>query len=1088
MNKQIKFFLRTIGVLIMFAQSAWAVTCTSTSKADWKSGTWTGCTTVNSNPPAGANVVIAATTEIKVDTNPPAVADITVSTGATLKIQNNNTLTFTGNLNVNGTFTAQPNSTVALTGTNQTISGAVTLANLVVAAGTQITLAGNITVSGTITGALNIVPNTSCPPAAVFTITNSAGAVVGNSCTGNGPYTGGGGGGGGGGACNSLLPALPPGGFPPLASGSVTTVGAGTNVNGVPVTQTAGTNTVLSPGSTATWSSGSSALPPPPSPIPTITTLTAVGAGGLAAGSYGDVRVTTGVGVFTGGNYFINELYVAPGATAQLAPGDYYVNKLTVGSSITKTGGTITLSGAGLVRIFVTTNTKGDVALYGGSSGIWDGSSINTGGVPANLQILLYDTVNYFEIGTNTQLTGFVVQPVYGGTGATSAIDVHQGATITGAVYTAGPLKIGKNVNFNYTPAVQNAITNVLTSCTNKPHHFEIQHADGQGVTCTASTLTIKACADGANPCTPYTAGVSGTLSATGTPTVNWGGASAAFTIPAGSSTITKDIQVTTVGSVTLDATSTPVPVAATTCSWGTCSFTSASSALLVSAPNHLAESASTLTIQAVKAAPGNPLVCTPGMTGTKTVNLKCGYTNPTTGTLPVRVAGAALNAANSAATACDASGANVSLTFNASGIATPSLQYADVGQMSVSASNAGTAGTIDAGLVMTGSGSFITAPASFSVTSVTAGPIKTGTVFSATVTALNAAGNATPNFGKETAPEGVTLSSVLAMGAGTWANPALGGTAAIPGASFTNGVATVSNLTWGEVGNINLNAALTSGNYLAGGLVTASGTSATSTQFIPEHYTTEIVSAGSVPMVCPDATCPANAVGASGMVYSGQPFTVKVTAKNLSGATTSNYQNAYAQDVTLSGVSATAGNLSNPLLLAGNFTAGVATTTSLPAFTFTAAGPAAPANVAIHAVGTGVSSAIVSAVAGESSLKVAYGRIKLPNAYGSELLPLTLSASAQYFGATGWTNSLTDNATVLGLAANYVVGTGSTTPTPQNGTITGGRLAIQLSRPGVRGVAMIVPAAHAYMGLVSGVATFGVYRGTNEFIYLREL
>ncbi len=66
-------------------------------------------------------------------------------------------------------------------------------------------------------------------------------------------------------------------------------------------------------------------------------------------------------------------------------------------------------------------------------------------------------------------------------------------------------------------------------------------------------------------------------------------------------------------------------------------------------------------------------------------------------------------------------------------------------------------------------------------------------------------------------------------------------------------------------------------------------------------------------------------------------------------------------------------------------------------------------------------------------------------------------------------------------------MGAGSTSPTPQAGTVSGGILAIKLSKPGVRGIATITPTAHAYMGLASGVATFGVYKGTNEFIYLRE-
>lgn len=918
-----------------------------------------------------------------------------------------------------------------------------------------------------------------CPHPAGITVTGTS------SC--------GGGGGGGGGGCNSLLPPMPAGGNA-VASGGTTTMGTGTTVNGVAVTGTG--NSILDPATTTTWSAAGAALLAPPSPIPTSTVITTVGAGGLAAGSYGDVRVNTGVGVFTGGNYFINELYVAPGATAQLAPGDYYVNKLTVGSSITKTGGAITLSGSGLVRIFVKTNAKGDAALYGGSSGIWDGSSINSGGNPANLQILLYETVSYFEIGNNASLTGFVVQPVYAGPAGGTAIDVHNNVTITGGVYTAGPLKIKNNVTFNYTPQVASALAS-MSSC--GPHHFEIQHADGQGVTCTPSTLTIKACADAACA-TPYTAGISGTLSATGTPTVNWGGGSNAFTIPAGSSTVTKDIQVTTVGSVTLDATSAPAPTAATTCSWGSCTFTSADSALLVSAPNHLAESASTLTIQAVKAAPGNPLVCVPGMTGTKTVNLKCAYTNPASGTQAVRVAGTALNAGNNPAAACDAGGANVSLTFNASGIATPSLQYADVGQMSVSATYTGAPGGMDAGLVMTGSGSFITAPASFSVTGVTAGPIKAGAPFSATVTALNAAGNVTPNFGKETAPEGATLSSVLAMGTGTWANPALGGTTVIPGASFVNGAATVSDLSWAEVGSINLKAALTSGNYLGGGVAAAGGQTAAATTFIPDHYTTEIVSAGGVPMACPDASCPANTLGASGMMYSGQPFTVRVTAKNLAGGTTANYQGAYAQDVSLSGVGAT-GTLSNPLLAAAHFVAGVGDTpaTSLPSWSLGGT-PTAPVNVTLRATGTGVSATVQSSGADESAIRVAQGRLKFANAYGSEKLPLSLTVQAQYCatvtaGVCDWTAAATDNATQFDSAANLTKTVVSGTLTAGDVSVVGagvvtlaaGSKSLQLRASNKIGVVDLCVNAPAYLTCQAGRMTFGVYKGRSEFIYLRE-
>ena len=218
------------------------------------------------------------------------------------------------------------------------------------------------------------------------------------------------------------------------------------------------------------------------------------------------------------------------------------------------------------------------------------------------------------------------------------------------------------------------------------PNHLEIDHPSGTGLTCTPSTLTIKACADAACT-TAYTGGVTGTLSSTGTPTVNWSGGSGFF-IPAGSGTVTKDVQVSTPGSTLFSAASSPVAAAATTCNFGTpsCTFISSDSGFLVSAPNHVAESASTLTVQAVKKA-DNSLACVPAFANTsKSVNLKCAYSNPATGTLPVRVGGAALNASGSATAACDGAGANITLTFDATGTATPTLQYADVGQMNVSA------------------------------------------------------------------------------------------------------------------------------------------------------------------------------------------------------------------------------------------------------------------------------------------------------------------------------------------------------------------------------------------------------------------
>lgn len=662
------------------------------------------------------------------------------------------------------------------------------------------------------------------------------------------------------------------------------------------------------------------------------------------------------------------------------------------------------------------------------------------------------------------------------------------------------------------------------------PHHLEIQHPSGTGLTCTPSTLTIQACADGNNPCTPYTGGVTGTLSATGSATVNWTGGNS-FSIPSGSSSVTKDVQVTTPNSaVIFDATGTPTPNSATTCSFGGCSFTAYDTGFLVSAPNHVAETSSTLTVQAVKKA-DNSLACAPAFGGqSKSVNLQCAYNNPGSGTLPVRIGGTALNATANATAACDATGANVTLAFDANGIATPSLQYADVGKVDVTAAYTGTAGTSEAGLSMTGTGSFIAAPASFSFSNIPTGTtIKAGAPFSATVSALNNAGAVTPNFGKEATAESVTLTSTLVTPpAGTTGahNPAIGNNL-IPGSEFgtggmvttdANGVATVTNLNWGEVGDIALTANLTSASYLGSGL-TASGTSGTAGRFVPDHFNTSVVLASGVPMPCPSSqTCPPIYNGAAyrGFVYSGQPtgngqpFNVNIEAQNAANATTTNYDTAFSlsKQVTLTAwtgtgpgaTTAAPGILNNASVPASSFHSGttagdsaaippIPATSATPDFAFSTT-PTAPTDIYIRAADA---NAISSSV--EGGVKVVSGRTLVSNGYGSQLLPLPLVATVQYYDGANWATSATDDVTSLNFATSYDIfnsagtKTGTTSPSPTSGTVIGGILNFLLAAPGgnVTGNAAIATTVPTYLPPVPGQATFGVYKSNAPLIYMRE-
>jgi MSHA biogenesis protein MshQ len=436
-----------------------------------------------------------------------------------------------------------------------------------------------------------------------------------------------------------------------------------------------------------------------------------------------------------------------------------------------------------------------------------------------------------------------------------------------------------------------------------------------------------------------------------------------------------------------------------------------AQAGFLYDVPHHVAETIQNITFKAVKKSDSTD-ACVPIFASTSpALTFTCSYTNPATGTLPVRLGGKALNATNNIAAQCDATGQAVTLAFDASGVATTTLQYADVGNMTLNAQYT------SAGITMTGTDTFIAAPKDFAFSAITAAPIKAGSSFSATVTARNNAGAATPNFGKEntlpTLPEGATLSFARYQPTGLGASDGvLSGSLG----AFSAGAATASNVKWSEVGTIDLIATLTSGSYL-GSTLTATGKTGTTGgvgRFIPHHFDTAITP------------------GCSAFTYSGQPFTATVTAMNglTTPTTTVNYDGSasttpnFSKAVTLSEANAVAGTLSPTSVLASAFAAGVASVT--PSFVFTPS-PAVPATSKLRAVetapaGDGVSSA--SGVEGTTSIRS--GRVRLSNAYGSELLStgLAIPTILEYYDATavGWKQG-TDTCTNLA-AANFAFAT----------------------------------------------------------------
>ena len=716
---------------------------------------------------------------------------------------------------------------------------------------------------------------------------------------------------------------------------------------------------------------------------------------------------------------------------------------VTVGTSATVTG---TIATSGDINIGAD-SVAGNASSSAGALTVGDGVKI-TGNLSARGVIL---------IGAKTEVAG----PI---TSTAGAITLGAKSTISSCVRSAS----GAAIAITAKAVVNSVCCGSASACTSAcvtstpmpplcqppstgPHHLEVRHGTGTGLTCSPSTLTVVACQDAACAL-PYISGVVGTLTATGAGTgtgmiANWPSGTV-FNIPSGSSSTTKDVQVTTVGSVVFGTSGVaPAPASPSTCNFGSpaCTFTVADAGFLFDVPNHVSDVAQTVAVRAVRKS-DNTAACVPALTGSRSVNFTCAYLNPGLGTLPIRVGGAALNATNNAASACGSSGRAVNLTFNAGGIASTTVQYADVGQVQLNARLTGSSGGSDAGLVMTGTDSFIAAPASFAFSAISAGPIKAGIAFAATVGAVNSSGLVTPNFGREAAAQSAALTFTRAQPSGSGASDGV-----FTGSlgAFSAGVASASNLVWSEVGRGDLSATLSSANYLGSGL-SATGTTASTGagagavgRFTPHHFDVVVTPACSI------------------FTYAAQPFSARITAKNglATPGTTVNYDGTaattpnFSQAVILSDAPALGlGSFTGTGALAASlFNAGVANTLT-PAYSFTAKLTAAQTLVARAIDADSISSA--GYVEGSTALRS--GRLRLSNAFGSEKSPLALAVQAQYWSGNAWVLNSADNCSVMPAAAvarsGYVDNKGAPTAawnTTANGiVVAGGNATLTLSAP----------------------------------------
>lgn len=435
----------------------------------------------------------------------------------------------------------------------------------------------------------------------------------------------------------------------------------------------------------------------------------------------------------------------------------------TFSSTLTSTNGAVSLSGgsvAGLVNVGccqVTVSGGATISngILAGNNGITISDStvsgaLNAGNNPIKLTNVTMTSGSINPGSNNVTISGGNITAsitdannVYIQQGATVTGDVQArytvtltASTLTGDIYGSAGYTL-QHVYLNQSSTIYGDVTvgtswqtiegdssanhiygvctyasvNPASLCQSAPsspvHHYQLAYAS-QALTCQAQTVTVSACADAACS-TRYTSGTSSLA-------VSPGGSAISFV-----GSTTTSIAVRSAQTVSLAVSNaSPAAVNATLCSidGGTpssnCNLTFADAGLLVQASDLVAGQDGTLSVTAVRKS-DNGASCVPAFANvTRPVAFWSTYVDPDAatqvGNRQVVVGGSAVGGGSASAT-------SVNLAFNAQGKATPMLGYLDAGQVQLNARYQGSASFGDAGLTMSGSGSFVSRPAALGMT-----------------------------------------------------------------------------------------------------------------------------------------------------------------------------------------------------------------------------------------------------------------------------------------------------------------------------------------------------------------------------------
>ncbi len=428
------------------------------------------------------------------------------------------------------------------------------------------------------------------------------------------------------------------------------------------------------------------------------------------------------------------------------------------------------------------------------------------------------------------------------------------------------------------------------------------------------------------------------------------------------------------------------------------------------------------------------------------------------------------------------------------------------------------------------------------STTTVAGTPVhNAGQPFTVQAMALNAATPTPATTINYTGTPTIVLSACAGTACPTLLNL---GTFSIGTGTAVAGVINSTTASYSEVGSFNLTlqdtafASVDSGDTLAtcAGYYICSSTIPVG-RFVPDHFAVSAASVYNRSDIC--------ALGCGTFTYMGEPmaagFTLTAQAAGIGNTTTKNYAGVYAKlDPTAAGnplvfgaVDSTAtptyltARLDTSLVATGSFALGVANVSAPLMITRSASADGNYASLDVGIAPTDSDGVIMSAydldtdaIAGNDHTKVArtevrYGRLNIANAHGSELLQLPIAVTAQYWNGTSYLTNTQDSATTLSastvssanwtnitpgnwqkLTASSTWPAGATSVVPATASINftsgTGKSSFTLTAPGTGitgSVDMIINSSIAptYLPSNTARATFGVYKGAKEFIYLRE-